>query len=787
MNYDRYQAERSLGYEPEFARNMLQLNVGKSDNLPLFSEIGQLAGISETDWSWSVLLADFNNDGWKDVHITNGTGRDFINGDFLEFSNNTFNNPGSHEQQRIAIRKKLAALKPVPLSNYLYINNKDLTFNKAMEVDIGGPSLSNGAAYVDADNDGDLDIITNNINEPAFVLINNSQKVPSSINHFLKLKLEGDSLNTRGLGAKIKLYCNGIMQLQEQNPVRGYFSSVDPDLIFGLGKQKRVDSIIITWPNQNVQILKNVIADTTLILSCKQAGLQLLPRTEALSPLFTDITASAGIKYKHQENIFNDFGAQRLLSQKYSQMGPFIATADVDGDRIMDIFVGNGFNFSGQLIKGKKDGTFITRNLIDSIKMEEDMDCIFFDSDSDGDQDLLVTSGDVQHTENSVHYRPRMYTNDGMGNFMLSGNCMPTHVNTIAGCARAGDYDNDGDPDLFIGGRVSASYPVSPKSYLLQNNKGVFTDVTASVCPSLQKAGMITSAVWTDFNGDQQADLVLAGEWMPVRFFKDDKGRFHEVTNATGLTDNAGMWRSLCASDLDNDGDMNFVAGNLGLNCIYKAGPSTPMELFAADIDGNGSIDPVLFYYIKDNDEIRRLYPAVSRGQFSEQVPAIRKKFLLYKDYARATFDDFFKGKAANKMLRFTCNETRSCWLENMGGGKFIKHPLPVEAQFAPMNAIVVEDLDGDGFKDLIIAGNEYQAEVTIGRYDASYGTVLKGSKEKSFIPLSLSKSGLILMGDIKSMAMITSANGSKLLLAAANNDSVRVYQINGSRGNYFK
>ncbi|MEJ7767390.1 MAG: VCBS repeat-containing protein [Chitinophagaceae bacterium] len=264
------------------------------------------------------------------------------------------------------------------------------------------------------------------------------------------------------------------------------------------------------------------------------------------------------------------------------------------------------------------------------------------------------------------------------------------------------------------------------------------------------------------------------------KFFKNNKGQLHEVTSTTGLTEMDGMWRSLCAADMDNDGDIDLVTGNLGLNCVYKAGPSTPMELFASDIDGNGSIDPVMFYYIKENDEIRRSYPAITRGQLTEQVPAMRKKFLLYKDYARATFDDIFKGKIGKKMPSFTCNETRSCWLENMGNGKFLKHPLPVEAQFAPVNAMVVEDLDGDGFKDLIIAGNEYQAEVTIGRYDASYGTVLKGSKEKLFTPLSILQSGLILKGDIKSMVLIPSANGGKLLVAAANNDSLRVFQING-------
>jgi hypothetical protein len=782
MNYERYQSERSVGYEPEFPRNMLQLNNGTADSIPRFSETGQLAGISETDWSWSVLLADFDNDGWKDIHITNGIGRDFINGDFLEFSNNQPAGFGNQDQQRKAIRDKLATLKPVTLGNYLYLNNHDYTFSdKSALAGVDQASLSNGAAYVDLDNDGDLDIVTNNINQPAFVLINNSRRPDSLVNHFIKLVLKGDSLNTRGFGTKIKLSAGGIQQLQEQNPVRGYFSSVDPDLVFGLGKLNSVDSLVIIWPDQKVQVLKGVAADTTLVISWIHAGFLSTPTAGAASSLLTNITGLAGIAYQHHENIFNDFGAQRLLPQKYSQMGPYIAAADIDGNGTTDFFVGNGFNFSGQLIQQHPDGTFSSRKLTDQVKTDEDVDCIFFDADKDGNQDLLVTGGDVQYSGNPASYRPRLYLNDGKGNFHLDDKAIPGNIATIAGCVKLCDYDNDGDDDLFIGGRVSATYPVLPNSYILQNNKGIFTDVTAAVCPALRHAGMISSAVWTDFDNDKQTDLVIAGEWMPVRFFKNDKGRLQEVTATTGLTEMNGMWRSLVAVDIDNDGDMDLVAGNLGLNCIYKAAASTPMQLYASDIDGNGTIDPVLFYYIKDKDGIRRSYPAIGRPQFAEQVPAIKKRFLRYQDYAQATFEDIFKGKAKDSMLSFMCNETRSCWLENQGNGKFIKHALPMEAQFAPVNAVIAEDLDGDGYKDLILAGNEYQSDIMIGRYDASYGTVLKGSYKKIFAFVPPLASGFIVDGDVKSMAIIPAANGGKLLVVAANSDSLQVFRLNHS------
>ena len=779
MNYERYQSERAMGYEPEFPRNMLQLNSGTKDSIPLFSETGQLAGISETDWSWSVLLADFDNDGWKDMHITNGIGRDFINGDFLEFSNNQMAGAGNQDQQRKAIRDKLATLKPVKLGNYLYLNNRDYTFgDKSGPAGVDEPSLSNGAVYVDLDNDGDLDMVTNNINQAASVWINNSRP-GAAANHFIKIILKGDSLNTRGFGAKIKLFANGLQQVQEQNPVRGYFSSVDPDLVFGLGKSSRVDSIIVIWPDQKAQVLKNLPVDTALIVDRARAGTFSPPATQPGSPLLTSIAGSAGIEYMHHENIFNDFGIQRLLPQKYSQMGPYLAAADIDGNGTIDFFAGNGFNFSGQLIQQHTDGRFSIRKLTDSLKTEEDVDCVFFDADKDGDQDLLVTGGDIQYRDNPASYRPRLYLNDGKGDFQLASNAVPEGVATIAGCVRICDYDNDGDDDVFIGGRVSAVYPVSPNSYILQNNHGIFTDVTSNVCPALQKAGMISSAVWTDFDNDKQTDLVIAGEWMPLRFFKNTKGRLQEITSATSLTEMNGMWRSLIAVDIDNDGDMDLVAGNLGLNCIYKTGASTPMQLYATDIDGNGTIDPILFYYIRDKDGVRRSYPAIGRSQFAEQVPAIKKRFLRYQDYAQASFEDVFKGKPKESMLSFTCNETRTCWLENQGKGKYIKHALPMEAQFAPVNAIVAEDMDGDGYKDLLLAGNEYQSDVMIGRYDASYGAVLKGSRKKVFDFVPARESGFIVEGDVKSMLLIPAATGGKLLVVAANNDSLQVFRLN--------
>ncbi|MDP4247146.1 MAG: VCBS repeat-containing protein [Bacteroidota bacterium] len=799
MNYERYQAERRMGYEPEFMRNMLQLNngcfkSGDSIKTPYFSEIGQLAGIQATDWSWSVLLADFDNDGWKDIHITNGIGRDFINGDFLEFSSNIFNSGKSRAEQEKIIRKRLAELDHVNLPNYLYHNDHHYQFTDiSAEAGINEPSMSNGAVYVDLDNDGDLDLVVNNIDKEAFVFINNTtQKNKPPANHYLSLRLNGDSLNPRGFGTKIYVYNEGQVQMQEEYPVRGYFSSVDQQLLFGLGKADHVDSLTVIWPDERRQTLRSLPADTILALNWHEAGGaggrgQGATGVNPDGPtLFTEIGSSTGLAYLHHENPFNDFSVQRLLPHKYSQLGPFLTTGDINNDGATDVFIGGAYNFSGKLFMQQPDHTFAGKNLVDSIKMEEDMDCLLFDADNDGDLDLLVTGGDVQYEENSVFYKPRLYLNDGKGHFTLKPDAIPASVMTIAGVVTAGDYDGDGDLDLFIGGRVSKEYPLSPRSYILQNNKGVFTDVTAKVCPALQKAGMVTSAVWGDLDNDKQVDLTIAGEWMPLRFFKNDHGTLKEVTDSTGLTQNNGMWRSLIAVDLDHDGDLDLVAGNLGLNCIYNADPTDPMQLFATDLDGNGKLDPVLFYYIKSEDGKRHSYPAFSRAQLADQVPVIKKRFLRYKDYAQSGFDELFKGKAKDAIRSYTCEETRSCWFENMGHGKFVKHALPMEAQFAPVNAILCDDLDNDGYPDLLLAGNDYQTDVITGRYDASFGTFLKGGKGRTFTAVPPATSGFILRGDVKDMALITlgggvrgSGGGEKIVLAAANDDSLRVFRIN--------
>jgi enediyne biosynthesis protein E4 len=795
-SYDKYQAERELNYTPEFTRNMLQLNNGnfyaKDTAIPFFSEIGQMAGISETDWSWSILFADFNNDGFKDAHITNGIGRDFINADFIQYTkmvNSTNNDPVA---ARKIMNDKLESLNHLNLPNYFYTNNGNLpngqasyTFtDQSKEAGINELAMSNAAAYADLDNDGDVDLVVNNINKEPFVFINNNiEKNKPHTNHSIGFILHGDSLNKKAFGAKVYVYANGQVQVQEQAPVRGFLSSVDTKLLFGTGKNKVVvDSVVVIWPNDRQQVFTGLQIDSVYrfdevsAIGMTDNRRQNTGGTSLDLKLFTDVTEKENMHYKHTDANFYDYGAQRMLPQKFSQLGPFITTADINKDGLTDFFIGGGFNSYGQVFTQQNNGSFTNKNLYTGIKMREDMDCTFFDTDKDGDNDLLITYGDMRFDDTSSFYTPQLFLNDGTGNFALNENAIPSNVKTIAGTVSIGDYDADGDDDIFIGGRVSKTYPTSPKSFILQNNNGFFTDVTKTICPVLQLAGMVTSSTWVDFDNDKKLDLVVTGEWMPIRFFKNTATALTEVTNSTGLTNMNGMWRSLVASDIDNDGDMDFIAGNLGLNNKYHVTPSEPMKLFAKDIDDNGSIDPFLFYFLKNENGRKELFPSNGRGLLAEQVPSIKKSFLKHADFTNASVNNIYKNK--KDLLEFTCNETASCWIENMGNGKFLKHLLPQEAQFAPINAIVCTDADGDGISDIVIAGNEYQTEVITGRYDASYGLFLKGNKQKIFTAIPAPISGLLINGDVKSMKLITNKSKKKQLIVGINNESAKLFEL---------
>ena len=782
MNYDRYRAERFKGYAPQFMRNMLQLNNGNrpfADSLPYFSEIGQMAGIAATDWSWSVLMADFDLDGFKDMHITNGVGRDFINADFLEFSANlAIGNLDAAARQK-AIRDKLISLNHIPLPNYYYKNSGSYSFGDFSEdAGINQPSMSNGAAYADLDNDGDLDLIVNNINEEAFVWINNAIN-PNKTNgsQYLKVKLTGHAGNRHGFGTSIKVYTPGGVQYCEQWPVRGYYSSVDVEPIFGLNGQSSIDSVVVTWPDGKSQTIKKPTPNQTLAVKQQEATPVDAQRKVQQAYSFLPMPAPYLAGYSQKEEEFNDFGQYRLLLQKYSQLGPNIATADVNGDGFMDLFAGGAANQNGTLFIQTANGQFTPTSLATQGKSDQ-LKCVFFNANNDPYPDLLVTYGHLQAPASFAEHKPRLYLNNGNGGLVEKTDAFADSIACIAGAVAIADIDGDGLEDIFLGARIDEKYPLSPKSFVLQNmGGGQFTDATSTICPALRHAGMVTAAIWANLDTDPKPELLVAGEWMSLTIFKNNNGQLVKMEQ-TGLDSFTGMWRTALVADIDNDGDLDIIAGNLGLNNLYHCSQQTPMELYGTDIDGNGIIDPLHFYHIKTKKGELQKFPGISRAQFSEQVPSIKKKFLLAKDYASASFSDFynlFKEKILNSL---SSNEPRTCLFENLGNGTFKTLPLPWQAQLAPVNTIICADIDKDGFKDLLLAGNEYQAEVMNGIYTASYGVFLKGNAQKAFTYVPGHTSGLVLEGDVKQLQLIPQANGQQLLVAAINNAPLVAFKI---------
>ncbi|CAN5502248.1 VCBS repeat-containing protein [soil metagenome] len=777
LNNERYAVERYLKYEPSFIHNTLQLNRGMATVndtlLPVFSDIANFAGTAETDWSWSVLMADFNNDGFKDLHITNGMGKDVINNDFIFFKAAT----GAGADRTKTLQDKLQSLGSVPLPDYLLINNHHYAFdNVSAASGLSEKAISNGAAYADLDNDGDLDLVVNHINGPASLFANNTNSPTNTGTNYLQIKLTGPAGNKDGLGTVIKLFLKDSVLLLEQNPARGYLSTVDKKLFAGLGYATVVDSIQVTWPNDSMQVLQKITANQLLTIDNKNVNSKWQKYLPS-NTLFTDYTKASGIRFNHIDTFFFDFDYQRLLPQKYSSQGPGIAVGDVNKDGLQDFFVGNGYDKKGQIFIQQTDGRFTAKPMETGEKFEEDTGCLFFDADGDGDDDLLVTSGTNEFEKNSHFNLPRLYSNDGKGNFTRSPNAMPARLTAISTVVKACDFDMDGDLDLFIGSRVDfKGYPLSPPSYLLQNNKGIFTDVTDQLCPALTTAGMITDAAWIDVDGDKKTDLVLTGEWMPVRIFKNQSDGFKETTNESGLASMPGLWRSIAMADLDKDGDLDFVAGNIGLNNKFHFNAIYPLNLWYADIDENGSFDPVMGYYQLAASGKKELFPAFGLAEISSQVPSIKKEYLYHKDFSNAPLSAVFK--SVDAPVKMLANEAATCWFENDGKGNFTKHELPVVAQFAPVNCILIDDFNKDGIADILLAGNEYETEVSTGQYDASYGLLLTGNTNKTFTAIPQNKSGIFIRGDVRCMRQIATTK-NKYILAAVNNSPLAVLKLN--------
>lgn len=791
-SYQRYLNSDYFGYNYQYVRNTLQLNCGNSleeNDLishPVFTDIGFYAGIAQTDWSWTPVVADFDNDGFRDIIITNGYPKDVTDHDFIAFRNGA---------DAIATKQQIAkAIPQVKIPNYAFHNNGDLTFsNESKSWGIEAPSFSNGAVYADLDNDGDLDLVINNINEAASVYKNTSRDKNKNNTHYLNIKFSGNAKNINGIGAFADIYYNkGKHQFWENTPTRGYLSTVQDVAHFGLDTITTIDSIIIRWPNFRKQVLQNIQADQTLTVNIKNAQ---LPYSFVIgidtSALFYNVTDSVNIHYTQKEQDFIDFNIQKLLPHKFSEYGPGMAAGDINNDGLDDIVSGGSFMYSGQTFLQQKNGTFTQKNLQvfkDSLsKNAEDEGMLLFDADGDGDLDLYISSGGYETDHDLPNYQDRFYINDGKGNFKLDSIALPQNF-TSKFCVRAVDFDKDGDLDLFVAGRVDPwNYPKPVSSFILRNDSknGVikFTDVTKTVAPSLLNIGLTCDAVFSDFNNDGWTDLVLAGEWMPVTFLENDKGVFKNVTSTTGIAKQIGWWNTIAAGDFDNDGDIDYIVGNAGLNTYYKASDKYPVSVYAKDFNNDGSFDAITSLYLPNNNQDKKMeeFPVASRDELIRQMITMRRRYENYKSYATATMDSVLPADQRKDAIIYHANNLASCYLRNDGNGKFKMQKLPVQAQLSMLCGMAVSDFDGDGNLDVVINGNDYGTEVGTGRYDALNGLMLKGDGKGNFTPLSIMQSGIYIPGNGKSLVQLRNNKNECLLAAAENRGPLKVFKLKKS------
>lgn len=752
-----------VGFQYQFMQNALQLNTGMQEsNNPKFSDISRFAGVSSTDWSWAPLFADLDNDGWKDIFISNGTRREINNKDY-------FRALEGQKKSSDSLLIKSLRIPSEKIDNYVFRNKRDLTFEKANDYwGISHKGFSTGSIYADLDNDGDLEIVTNNIDEEPSVFENTS----SQTNNYLTIQLKGQDKNKFGLGSKLIINSGSQTQIQELTLSRGFQSSVAPRIHFGLGKIITVDSLRIIWPDGKEETLNNIASNQFLTLNysnAKKANITIIDMDKNLFDSFSDTL----LVYKHKENRYDDFKYEALLPHKTSNFGPGISVGDLNGDQLEDLYVGAAAGYPGGLFYQNEDGSFKqqkTKILIED-RDHEDIGTLIFDSDQDGDNDLYIVSGGNEFKNDSPLLQDRLYVNDGIGNFTKAPFALPKML-TSGSRVYANDFDKDGDLDLFVGGRlVPGNYPYPANSYILENisSRGApkFRNATERIAPALNKLGLVTTAQFMDVNNDGWEDLIVAGEWMSIKVFKNNKGKFDDISEEMGLKNTTGWWFSLAAGDFDADGDMDMIAGNLGQNYKYKAQEEETFDIYYNDFDGNNRNDIVLSYYNEG-----KKYPVRGRECSSQQVPSIKKKFETYNDYSTATLTEVYDESKLEKGIHYQVKSFASIYLENRDG-KFVMHKLPNEAQLAPINQILVRDFDVDGHMDIIIAGNLFASEVETPRADAGYGLFLKGDSKGNFMPQAAIQSGLFIDGDVKDLSIIEVKN-KDYILAAKNSDYIQ-------------
>ena len=765
--YNLVDLKLKRGFWHQYMRNNLQLNNGDGT----FSEVGQLAGVHATDWSWGALIFDMDNDGQKDIFVANGIAKDLTDQDFVDFLGDRNTMQQMLNGKVFDYKEFTDKISSVPIPNYAYKNEGNLKFsNQAKSWGLEGPGFSNGSAYGDLDNDGDLDLVVNNVNAPLSVYKNKTNEKLK--NHYLTVHLKGTARNLNGIGAKVTLFQQGKIKVLQQMPNRGFQSSSDHQMVFGLGQNGKIDSLQIIWPDDNMQVLKAVKSDQVLTLDHAKANGKFVFSPVVTKPIFSDVTSKT-LAYTHQESLFNDWDRDVLLKQKFSTQGPAMAVGDVNGDGLDDVYLGGGAGQKKQLFVQQASGQFkeSTQADFNLDQTTENTDAIFFDADGDKDLDLFIVTGSNEFEINAPELHDLLYLNDGKGNFKRDLR-FPT-IFENGSCVTAADMDHDGDIDLFVGSRMlSTKYGMSPSSNLYINDgTGGFKNYSKRFMPEIGELGMVTDAEWTDVNRDGYADLVVAQDWGGIVVFKNERGR--KLVKQEMVPGSEGLWGCLKPADIDGDGDMDFVAGNFGLNSKIKASAEFPATLAVNDFDKNGTVEQIISCVTEDGN----IYPMVLKGELQRATPAIKQKFIKYKDYANKTVEELYSDEQRTGMVIRQITTTESAFLINDGKGNFSLQALPYEAQFSPIRGIEVSDFDHDGKLDILLAGNFFDSLPEWGRFDSLYGLMLKGIGQGKFAVKRSKDSGFQTRGQVRKMSLVKGKGGNFVVLAK-NNDKAQVFQV---------